>query len=163
MPLVIRGTENSMQFTRANTTTSLLVAQAAALMVGYVIKAPDLSKSAERSASIRHQQTDAAFDQQEAIARAQRCVVLLTETPITDGTTAYFSSLKNGRLVANKKRPLPDGTNVCDSFGNTGVVTTDTDGNPVIADIRQMPPEDMKDILSKRGVMPRKSTHPVEN
>lgn len=152
-----------MNFNRVNPTTSLLVAQAAALMVGYVIKAPDLSKSAQRSASIRHASTEAAYDQQEAIQRAQRCVVLLTETPITDGTAAYFSSLKNGRLVANKKRPLPDGTSVCDSFGNTGVVTTDTEGLPVVADIKQMPAEDMKDILTKRRVMPRQSQHPVQN
>ena len=152
-----------MQFTRTNTTTSLLVAQAAALMVGYVIKAPDLSKSAERQASLRQKATEIAFDQQEAITRAQRCVVLLTETPITDGTAAYFSSLKNGRVVANKKRPLPDGTSVCDSFGNTGVVATDTEGNPVVASIKQMPPEEMKEILTKRGVMPRQSKHPVEN
>ncbi len=152
-----------MQFTRTNTTTCLISAQVAALIAGYMLRAPDLSKSAERQASIRHASTEAAYDKLEAITRAQRCVVLLTETPITDGTAAYFSNLKNGRVVANKKRPLPDGTNVCDSFGNTGVVSTDAEGNPVVASIKQMPPEEMKQILTKRGVMPPMSKHPVEN
>jgi hypothetical protein len=152
-----------MQFTRTNITSYLIGAQVAALIAGYMLRAPDLSKSAERQASLRQEATETAFDQQEAITRAQRCVVLLTETPITDGTAAYFSSLKNGRIVANKKRPLPDGTSVCDSFGNTGVVSTDAEGNPVVASIKQMPPEEMKEILTKRGVMPRQSKHPVEN
>ncbi len=152
-----------MQFTRTNTTTCLIGAQVVALIAGYILRAPDLQATAQRQDSIRHQATEAAFDKLEAIARAQRCVVLLTETPITDGTAAYFSNLKNGRVVANKKRPLPDGTSVCDSFGNTGVVATDSEGNPVVGDIKQMPPEDMKQILTKRGVMPRQSKHPVEN
>lgn len=132
-------------------------------MVGYVLRAPDLEAASKRQETLRHQATEAAFDKQEAINRAQRCVVLLTETPITDGTAAFFSSLKNGRLVANKKRPLPQNTTVCDAFGNTGVVTNDAEGKPVVSDIRQMPPEEMAEILSQRGVAPKTSKYPVEN
>jgi hypothetical protein len=55
---------------------------------------------------------------------------------------------------------MPDGTGVCDAFGNTGVVATDAEGTPVVTDIRRMPPEQMKEILTTRGVMPRPSTRP---
>jgi hypothetical protein len=55
---------------------------------------------------------------------------------------------------------MPDGTGVCDAFGNTGVVASDAEGTPVVTDIRHMPPEEMKEILTNRGVMPRPSSLP---
>jgi hypothetical protein len=135
-------------------TTCLIGAQIAALMVGYILRAPDLQATAERQDSIRLEQKEAAFARTEAMQRAQRCVVLMTELPITDGTAAYFSSLKNGRVVIHKDRPLPSQTTVCDTYGNTGIVTNDAQGNPIVSDIKQMPPEEMEKILSSRHVTP---------
>ena len=149
-----------MQLLNRKATTYLIGAQVAALSVGYILRSPDLSANAERQANIRNHQTQAAFERQEAISRAQTCIVLATELPITDGSAAYFSSLKGGRIVIHKNRPMPDGTGVCDAFGNTGVVTTDAEGVPIVSDIRRMPPEQMKEILTTRGVMPRQSTRP---
>jgi len=149
-----------MQLLNRKTTTYLIGAQIAALSVGYILRSPDLSATAVRQASIRNQQTETAFERQEAISRAQTCIVLATELPITDGSAAYFSSVKGGKVVIHKNRPMPDGTGVCDAFGNTGVVASDAEGTPVVSDIRRLPPEDMKEILTKRGVMPRPSTRP---
>jgi hypothetical protein len=140
-----------MQFKPA---TCLIGAQIAALMVGYILRAPDLQATAERQDSIRSEQKEAAFARTEALARAQRCVVLMTELPITDGTAAYFSSVRNGRLTIHKNRPLPLGTTVCDRYGNTGIVAMDAQGNPIVSDIKQMPPEEMEKILSSRHVTP---------
>ena len=147
-----------MQISSRQATTYLIGAQVAALLVGYVLRSPDLQENAQRQASIRTQETEAAFDRQEALNRAQRCVVLMSELPITDGVAAYFSSVKGGRIVINKNRPLPSGTTVCDAFGNTGVVAMDTQGSPIVTDIRCMPSEEMEEILKKRGVMPRQSS-----
>jgi hypothetical protein len=141
-----------MQFRPA---TYLIGAQIAALAVGYILRAPDLQATAERQDSIRSEQKEAAFARQEALARAQRCVVLMTELPITDGTAAYFSSVKNGRVIIHKDRPLPLGTTVCDAYGNTGIVAMDAEGNPVVSDIKQMPPEEMEKILSSRTETPK--------
>jgi hypothetical protein len=149
-----------MQLLNRKATTYLIGAQVAALSVGYILRSPDLSATAARQASYRRQHTETAFERQEAISRAQTCLVLATELPITDGTAAYFSSTKGGRIVIHKNRPLPDGTGVCDAFGNTGIVATDAEGTPIISDIRRMPPEQMKEILSTRGVMPRPSSRP---
>ena len=136
--------------------TYLIGAQIAALMVGYILRAPDLQATAERQDSIRSEQKEAAFARQEALARAQRCVVLMTELPITDGTAAYFSSVKNGRVIIHKDRPLPSKTTVCDAYGNTGIVAVDAEGNPIVSDIKQMPPEEMEKILSERNETPTK-------
>jgi hypothetical protein len=149
-----------MQLLNRKATTYLIGAQVAALSVGYILRSPDLSATAARQASIRSQQTETAFERQEAISLAQTCLVLATELPITDRTAAYFSSAKGGRIVIHKNRPMPDGTGVCDAFGNTGVVSTDAEGTPIISDIRRMPPEQMKEILTARGVMPRQSSRP---
>ena len=140
-----------MQFKPA---TYLIGAQIAALAVGYILRAPDLQATAERQDSIRSEQKEAAFARSEAMQRAQRCVVLMTELPITDGTAAYFSSVRNGRLTIHKNRPLPLGTTVCDRYGNTGIVAMDAQGNPIVSDIKQMPPEEMEKILSERNVTP---------
>ncbi|HEY9605608.1 MAG TPA: hypothetical protein V6C85_28650 [Allocoleopsis sp.] len=136
-----------MQFKPA---TYLIGAQIAALAVGYILRAPDLQATAERQDSIRSEQKEAAFARTEALARAQRCVVLMTELPITDGTAAYFSSVKNGRVTIHKNRPLPSKTTVCDAYGNTGIVAMDAEGNPIVSDIKQMPPEEMEKILAQR-------------
>jgi len=152
-----------MQLINRKATTYLIGAQVAALSVGYILRSPELSANATRQASIRDQQTATAFERQEAIQRAQTCLVLAAELPITDGTAAYFSSLKNGQIVINKKRPLPDGTGVCDAFGNTGVVVTDAEGSPIVSDIQRMPPEEMKEILTTRGVKPRPNLRPYAN
>ena len=135
-------------------TTYLIGAQIAALTVGYILRAPDLQATAERQDSIRSEQKEAAFARQEAMQRAQRCVVLMTELPITDGTAAYFSSVKNGRVIIHKDRPLPSKTTVCDAYGNTGIVAMDAEGNPIVSDIKQMPPEEMEKILSSRNETP---------
>jgi hypothetical protein len=136
-------------------TTWLLVAQATALLSGYILRAPDLSATAERQDSIRSQEKQTQLDQQEAMHRAQRCVVLMTELPITDGSAAYFSSIKNGQIIIDKKRPFPSNTTVCDAYGNTGIVATDNEGNPIVSDIKQIPPEQMEKILIERNAMPR--------
>jgi hypothetical protein len=149
-----------MQLMNRQATTYLIVAQVAALSVGYILRSPDLSATALRQASILHQQSETAFERSEAISRAQTCIVLATELPITDGSAAYFSSVKGGKVVIHKHRPMPDGTGVCDAFGNTGVVKSDAEGTPIVSDIRRMPPEEMKEILTARGVMPRPSTRP---
>jgi hypothetical protein len=152
-----------MQLINRKTTAYLIGAQVTALSVGYILRSPDLSANAARQANIRNQQTEIAFERSEAIQRAQTCLVLAAELPITDGTAAYFSSLKNSRIVINKKRPLPDGTGVCDVFGNTGVVVTDAEGTPIVSDIRRLPPEEMKEILKARGVTPRPTLRPYAN
>src|SRR4028118_1862424 len=159
-PLALTRGIKKMQLINRKATTYLIGAQVAALSVGYILRSPDLSANAERQANIRNHQTQAAFERQEAISRAQTCIVLATELPITDGSAAYFSSLKGGRIVIHKNRPMPDGTGVCDAFGNTGVVASDAEGTPIVSDIRRMPPEQMKEILTTRGVMPRQSTRP---
>ena len=152
-----------MQLINRKATTYLIGAQVIALSVGYILRSPDLSANAQRQASIRNQQTETAFERQEAIQRAQTCLVLAAELPITDGTAAYFSSLKNGQIVINKKRPLPDGTGVCDAFGNTRVVVIDAEGSPIVSDIQRMPPEEMKGILKARGVTPHQTLRPYAN
>jgi hypothetical protein len=96
-----------MQLINRKATTYLIGAQVAALSVGYILRSPDLSANAARQASIRNQQTEIAFERSEAIQRAQTCLVLAAELPITDGTAAYFSSLKNGRLLSIKSVHYP--------------------------------------------------------
>jgi hypothetical protein len=146
-----------------NTATYLLAAQLAALGFGYILRSPDLQATALRQTNIRNEQKQSAFDRQEAIHRAQTCIPLMTEMPITDGLTAYFSSIQGGRIVIDKNRPMPSGTTVCDAFGNTGIVAIDAQGTPFVTDLRRMPPEEMEKILSSRGVTPQPATHPFAN
>jgi hypothetical protein len=144
--------EEFMQITCRQATTYLIAAQVAALVAGYVIRSPSLQAEAERKTQIRTSETAAAYEQQEAMNRAQRCVVLMTELPITDGSAAYFSSVEGGRVVIHKNRPMPSGTTVCDQFGNTGVIAINSGGEPIVSDIKRLPPEEMKKILKERGV-----------
>lgn len=150
-----------MQITSHQATTYLLGGMAASLLAGYVLRSPDLQATAERQTQIRSSEKQAAYDRQEALIRAQRCVVLMSELPITDGTAAYFSSIKGGQIVINKNRPLPSGTTVCDAFGNTGVVAIDAEGFPLVTDLRSMPPEEMEEILKERGVMPQPTNRKI--
>ncbi len=143
--------------------TYLIAAQFAALGLGYVLRAPDLQATAERQTTIRNDLTESAFEHQEALSRAQSCIPLMSEIPITDGIAAYFSSVEGGRIVIHKNRPMPSGTTVCDAFGITGVVTLDAEGTPLVTNLRRMPPEQMQQILSNRGVMPTQATHPFAN
>jgi hypothetical protein len=143
--------------------TYLIAAQLVALGLGYVLRAPDLQAKAERQMTIRNELTESAFEHQEALSRAQSCIPLMSEMPITDGTAAYFSSVEGGRIVIHKNRPMPSGTTVCDAFGITGVVALDAEGTPFVTNLRRMPPEEMQQILSERGVMPQPATHPFAN
>ena len=90
----MRANKETMQLINRKATTYLIGAQVAALCVGYILRSPDLSATAQRQASIRNQQTETAFERSQAIQRAQTCLILASELPITDGTAAYFSSLK---------------------------------------------------------------------
>ena len=130
-----------MQITSRQTATYLLAAQFAALGFGYILRSPDLQATADRQTNIRNEQKASAFDRKEALSRAETCIPLMTEMPITDGTAAYFSSVKGGRIVIHKTRPMPSGTIVCDAFGITGVVALDAEGTPLVTDLRRMPPE----------------------
>jgi len=143
--------------------TYLIAAQFAALGLGYVLRAPDLQATAERQTTIRNELTESAFEHQEALSRAQSCIPLMSEMPITDGTAAYFSSVEGGQIVIHKNRPMPSGTTVCDAFGITGVVALDAEGTPFVTNLRRMPPEEMQKILTARGVMPTQATHPFAN
>ncbi|MBW4548737.1 MAG: hypothetical protein KME25_30675 [Symplocastrum torsivum CPER-KK1] len=143
--------------------TYLIAAQFAALGLGYVLRAPELQATAERQTTIRNELTESAFEHQEALSRAQTCIPLMSEMPITDGTAAYFSSVEGGRIVIHKNRPMPSGTTVCDAFGITGVVTLDAEGTPFVTNLRRMPPEQMQQILTSRGVMPTQAIHPFAN
>ncbi len=151
-----------MQLSR-NTTTYLILAQAAALGFGYILRSPDLSATAQHQDAIRKQTQQEAFEYQQALNRAQTCIPLMSEVPITDGASAYFSSVVKGRVVIHKNRPMPSGTTVCDSFGNTGVIVTDFEGNPIVSDIRQMPFEEMEKILTQRGVRQPQTPHRLLN
>jgi hypothetical protein len=148
---------------KKNAATYLLAAQFGALGFGYILRSPDLQATAERQTNIRNEQKASAFDRQEALSRAQNCIPLMTEMPITDGLTAYFSSIQGGKIVIDKNRPMPSGTIVCDVFGNTGIVAIDAQGTPFVSDLRRMPPEEMEKILSARGVIPQPATHPFAN
>jgi hypothetical protein len=148
---------------KKNAATYLLAAQFCALGFGYILRSPDLQATAERQTNIRNEQRESAFDRQEAIQRAQTCIALMSEMPITDGLTAYFSSIQGGKIVIDKNRPMPSGTIVCDAFGNTGIVALDAQGTPYVTDLRRMPPEEMEKILSSRGVTPQPATHPFAN
>jgi hypothetical protein len=145
-----------------NQVTYILVANASALLMGYLIKAPELQADTERKAQIQQETQQAAYDRTEAIARSKRCMVLTPELPITDNSAAYYSSIKNGRIVIHKRRPLPNGTTVCDTNGNTGVIAMASDGTPFISDIRQLPSEQMREILQQRGVLPSTSPRPLK-
>ncbi len=141
-----------MQLTSRKITTYLIGANIAALVFGYILRSPDLSASSQRKATIRRQALEMNFDHQEAMQRAQTCILVRFDMPLTDGAGAYFSTVRGGKVVINKKRPIPDRSNLCDQFGNTGVVDN-SDGNPTVTDIRSMPPEQMKEILFKRGLL----------
>jgi hypothetical protein len=143
--------------------TYLIAAQFAALGLGYVLRAPDLQAKAQRQTTIRNELTESAFEHQEALSRAQSCIPLMSEMPITDGIAAYFSSVEGGRIVIHKNRPMPSGTIVCDAFGITGVVALDAEGTPFVTNLRRMPPEEMQKILTSRGVMPTQAKHPFAN
>jgi len=145
---------------KRNTATYLLAAQFGALGFGYILRSPDLQATALRQTNIRNEQKASAFERQEALSRAETCIPLMSEMPITDGTAAYFSSVKGGRIVIHKNRPMPSGTIVCDAFGITGVVALDAEGTPFVTQLRRMPPEEMQKILLERGVMPTQATHP---
>ena len=148
---------------KKNAATYLLAAQFGALGFGYTLRSPDLQATAERQTNIRNEQKASAFERQEALSRAETCIPLMSEMPITDGTAAYFSSIQGGRIVIDKNRPMPSGTIVCDAFGNTGIVAIDAQGTPYVTDLRRMPPEEMEKILSSRGVAPQPATHPFAN
>jgi hypothetical protein len=141
-----------MQITSRQATTYLIAAQIAALVAGYVIRSPSLQAEAERKTQIHTSETAAAYEQQEAMNRAQRCLVLMTSLPITDGGAAYFSSLQGGRVVIHRNRPMPSGTTVCDRFGNTGIIAFNNEGEPIISDIKRLASEEMTKILKDRGV-----------
>lgn len=151
-----------MLFNR-KTVPYLIGAQVAALGIAFVFRSPDLSATAQRQDAIRKQTQEEAYSRQEALNRAQSCIPLISEVPITDGTAAYFSSVVKGRVVIHKNRPMPDGTPVCDSFGNTGVVAFDFEGNPIVTDIRRMPIEEMEQILQQRGVKPKPTQRKFAN
>ena len=145
------------------TATYLIAAQLVALGLGYVLRAPYLQATAQRQTTIRYELTESSYEHQEALSRAQSCIPLMSEIPITDGIAAYFSSVEGGRIVIHKNRPMPSGTIVCDAFGITGVVALDAEGTPFVTKLRRMPPEQMQQILSERGVMPTQAMHPFAN
>jgi hypothetical protein len=151
-----------MLFTR-KAVPLLIAAQVGALGFAYILRSPDLQATSERQTNILKEQKESAFSRQEALNRAQTCIPLMSETPITDGLTAYFSSIRGGRIVIDKNRPMPSGTIVCDTFGNTGIVAVDAQGTPFVTDLQRMPQEEMEEILSSRGVIPKPATHPFEN
>ena len=133
-------------------TTYLIGGNIAALLVGYTLRAPDLQATALRQATIRSSATETSLDRQEAMQRAQTCILVRTDMPLTDGTAAYFSSIQGGKAVINKNRPMPNGAKVCDKYGNTGIVDS-TDGTPIVSDIRSMPPEEIVKTLQERGLL----------
>jgi hypothetical protein len=138
-------------------TTYLIGGNIVALLVGYTLRSPDLNATAERQATIRSEGQETALDRQEAMQRAQTCILVKAEMPLTDGTAAYFSSIQGGKAIIDKKRPMPNGAKVCDRFGNTGIVDS-TDGTPIVSDIRSMPMEEMQATLKQRGLLkPSKS------
>lgn len=142
-----------MKLTRS--TKLILGFQVCTVLIGYTFKAPELQKAAANSEAIRNEKTQSINDRAIALQRAQICQPLMTETPLTDGIRPFFSSLdRNGQVVLDKRRPLPVGSTVCDTYGNTATVGTGPDGQPVAQDIRTMPPEEMQKILQQRGVMP---------
>ena len=145
-----------MKATSRQITTYLIGANIAALVLGYVLRSPDLAATRERQASIRLAAQEASFDRTEAMQRAQTCILVRKDMPLTDGVSAYFSSIQGGKAVIDKKRPMPNGAKVCDTFGNTGIVDA-TDGSPIVSDIRSMPSEDMKEILDSRGLLKNSS------
>ena len=129
----------------------LIGANVAALICGYIIRSPELTATADRQATIRNLTQSSALDRAEAMQRSQTCILVRQDMPLTDGVAAYFSSLKGGKRVADPKRPMPHGTKVCDSFGNTGIVDASGD-EPLVTDIRAMPSEEMAQILQTRGL-----------
>ncbi len=133
-------------------TTYLIGGNIAALVVGYTLRAPDLNATALRQATIRSEGQETSLDRQEAMQRAQTCILVRADMPLTDGTAAYFSSIQGGKAVIDKKRPMPNGAKVCDRFGNTGIVDS-SDGTPIVSDIRSMPMEEMTKTLQERGLL----------
>lgn len=138
-----------------NSVGLILGAQVCALLLGYTFRAPELQKAAANGEAIRNEKEQASNDRAIALQRAQICQPLMVETPLTDGIRPFFSSLdRNGRVVLDRSRPLPVGSTICDSYGNTATVGTGPNGLPVVQDIRPMPSEEMQKILQQRGVMP---------
>lgn len=135
-------------------TTYLIGANVAALVCGYIIRSPELTATADRQSAIRNLAQSSSLDRAEAMQRAQTCILVRQDMPLTDGVAAYFSSLKGSKRVADPKRPMPHNTKVCDNFGNTGVVDASSD-EPVVVDIRSMPSEEMTKILETRGLNPK--------
>lgn len=140
-----------------NSVGLFLGAQIVALLLGYTLRGPDLQRSSANSEAARHEKEQSATDRSIALQRAQICQPLMSELPITDGASPYFSSRDQlGQRVIDKNRPFPVGTVVCDRFGNTAIVGRAANGRtPTVTDIRALPVEEMQAILVERGVMPR--------
>lgn len=76
------------------------------------------------------------------------CFEMMSDRPITTNGSAYYSTLKNGRVVLDHTRPLPDQSCIYDRFGNTAIVQWDGNGIPRITDIARINLNRLKEILS---------------
>ncbi|HEY9707697.1 MAG TPA: hypothetical protein V6D48_05785 [Oculatellaceae cyanobacterium] len=151
-----------MKATSRQITSYLIGLNCAALIGGYALRSPDLTATAQRQADIRAEGKEASFERIEAMQRAQTCILVRADTPLTDGAAAYFYVLRRGKAYPDKKRPMPHGTKVCDRFGNTGVVDT-SDGDPVVSQISAMPSEEMEAVLKSRGLLGQKTPKKSKN
>ncbi len=84
-------------------------------------------------------------DSDIAMQRAKRCLLMDVATPLSDNGYAHYWQQPN--------RPLPSGTVICDSFGNTGLVAA----KGRVYDVRSASPEALNKVLADRG---QKNTNP---
>jgi hypothetical protein len=152
------------QQTRKSTT--IILAGSILVMFGaWSANAEKFQAKANHQASVSAEKTQFSQDAEFAQERAQSCILVVQDKPLTDGIVGYYSRKnKKGKVVLDYNRPLPNGATVCDSEGNTGKVRHIQKGNrirPVIEDIRSLPPEEMQQILEERGLI--KSEEPNES
>jgi len=76
------------------------------------------------------------------------CFEMMSDRPITTNGSAYYSTVQNGKVVIDRKRPLPDQACIYDRFGNTAIVQWDANGVPRITEIARISVSRMKEILS---------------
>ncbi|MBD1847635.1 hypothetical protein H6F89_30405 [Cyanobacteria bacterium FACHB-63] len=90
------------------------------------------------------QQSQQSEDVRKALDRAKRCLLIDERYPLIEGANAYYDPTNR----VNKRR-LPKGTPLCSRSGYTAEV----DRFGTVTDIKQIPPEQLNQVLQQRGLI----------
>lgn len=96
----------------------------------------------EQSINLSNEQ--AARDEQIALKRAEKCLLINEKFPLVEGGQVFYDP-----KMRKDSRLLPEGTKLCSKSGITAIV----DEVGQVSSIKQAPIEKINEILKRRGLI----------